>query len=237
MRIAKFLFSTALVIAFAVLTQKSQALVVPFTEDFATNNSNWLNGASSSAAWFASGGVTDSGYIGYAGNVTTSGFGPIVFRGNGANDASGDAFVGNWLDSGISHFSAFLRHDAPVDLNFYLRFDKGGGAAASSNPISAAPNTWTELTIPIIDSLGTQGEVFQSYGAAGPTGFTSIFSSIANVQVALSSTQNPSVIGNTYNIGLDRVSVVPEPGAIGLAGGAGLLLLGLRVLRRRKKKL
>lgn len=228
-------FAGLTAIAFATGMQGAFALAsLPFMEDFVSNNSNWLNGANTSASWFATGGVGGGGHIGYAGNVTTSGFGPIVFRGNGANDASGDAFVGNWIDAGISHFSASVWHDAPTALNFYLRFDKGGGSAASSNPISAAPNTWTELTIPVIDSLGTNGEVFQSYGAAGPTGFNSIFTGIANVQVALSSIQNPSVVGNIYNLGLDRVAVIPEPGTLGLAGCAGAVLVGLSVWRRRK---
>ena len=217
-------------IAFAA---NSHALNNPYTETFATNNANWLTGTSTSAPWFSSGGVGNSGYIGTTGTISTNGFGPIVFRGNATSDASGDAFVGNWLAGGVTLFTAFVRHDAPVSLNFYIRFDAGSGAGASSNPIEVSTGVWTELNIPIVNSLGTNG-VFQSYGAAG-TNFGLIFSNIQNVQIALASTQDPTTIDQTYNIGLDNVSVVPEPNTVGLLG-LGAAFLVYRVIRRRQFK-
>ncbi len=207
---------------------------LPFIEDFASGNANWIVGTTTPAPWFSSGGVGDAGYITTTGTISTSGFGPIIFRGNAANDSSDGAFVGNWLTGGVSLFTAFVRHDAPVSVNFYVRFDAGAGAAASGSPIEIPTGVWTELSMPIVDSLGSGG-VFQSYGAALAGGFNSIFSNIQNVQIALSSIQDPSIVGNSYNISLDQVSIVPEPGTIGLAAGAGLLLIGLRFFRNRKR--
>jgi len=208
------------------LAQTGQAVsVLPFTEGFEVNTSNWLSGISQAPNWSASGGVGGSGAIFTSGTIDTSGFGPIIFRGNNAATASGGAFVGNWLTAGVAEFRAYVWHDAPVALNFYARFDKGAGSAASSNNFLVSPTTWTLLNIPIFDSLGTSGQIFQSYGAAGPGGFNSILSDIKNIQIALGAAQDASTHGQTYTVGLDSVSIVPEPGT-GSLGLLGLILLG-----------
>lgn len=208
------------------LAQTGQAVsVLPFTEGFEVNTSNWLSGVSQAPNWSATGGVVGSGAIFTSGTIDTSGFGPIIFRGNNAATASGGAFVGNWLTAGVSAFSAYVWHDGPVALNFYARFDKGAGSAASSNNFLVAPSTWTQINIPILDSLGTSGQIFQSYGAAGSGGFSSIFSDIKNIQIALGAAQDASTHGQTYTVGLDSVSIVPEPGT-GSLGLLGLIVLG-----------
>jgi len=198
--------------------------VMPFTENFESSASNWLSGASQLVNFSPTGGVGPGGFISTTGTVDTSGFGPIVFRGNSTNAASGGAFVGNWLTAGVTDFSAYVWHDAPVALNFYIRFDKGAGSAASTKNFLVAPSTWTGLTIPIAHSIGTSGETFQSYGAAtgaGQAGFNAIFTDIKNVQIALGSAQDPSTHGQTYNLGLDGVAIVPEP-AVGTLVGIGM---------------
>lgn len=210
----------------ALLTgiSSAQALIVPFTEDFTSGASNWLNGSSAAPTWSATGGVDDGGYISAPGAISAGGFGTIVFRGNAAADASGDAFVGNWLTGGVSTFSAFVRHDAPVALNFYARLDAGSGRAASSVDFSVPVGGWFQLNIPIAEAS------FQSYGAAGTgtAAFNSVFSGILNVQMALSSTQDPSTAGQTYNVSLDRASAVPEPGTISLLSLAAVVWFALR---------
>ena len=209
----------------------SQALIVPFTEDFATGNANWLNGSSAPASWSPTGGVDGGGYISASATVDTNGFGPIVFRGNNSADASGDAFVGDWIAGDVTSFTAYVRHDAPTNLYFYVRLDRGSGNAASSSPLEVAPNTWSPLVIPITNSLGTNG-VFQSYGAAG-TNFNAIFTNIQNVQIALSAGQNPVTAGQTYSISLTKVATVPEPPALSLLAGAAALLIACRIGWRR----
>jgi len=223
-------FAGPTAIAFATGMQGVFALApLPFMEDFVSNNSNWSTSNSSiSANWFGNGGVDDGGFISANGTVTLAGFGFITFRGNDGNNASGDAFVGNWLTAGVSTFSAYVRHNAPMNLNIYARLDAGGGRAGSSVDFSVDPNTWTQLVVPILDSPSS----FQSYGSGN---FTSVFSGIQNIQIAMSFTQNGTLNGQVVTLGLDKVSIVPEPGTIGLAGGAGVLLLGLKAWRRRKK--
>lgn len=211
--------------AFGLVQTACAVSVLPFTENFEVSSSSWLNGINQVPVFSPGGGVGGSGSIFTSGTIDPSGFGPIVFRGNSTNAASGGAFVGNWLTAGITEFSAYVWHDAPVALNFYARFDKGFGSAASSNNFLVAPSTWTQINIPILDSLGTSGQIFQSYGAAGPAGFNSIFSDIKNIQIALGAAQDASTHGQTYTVGLDSVSIVPEPGT-GSLGLLGLIVLG-----------
>jgi hypothetical protein len=215
----------------------AQAVTVPFTEPFSMDRAGWVYGTSAPALWQATGGVANDPFISGTATPTSSGFGAIVFRGNDANDASGDAFVGNWIMAGASVFSAYVRHDAPEPLNFYFRFDRGGGAAGSSNVLPPVqPNTWTKLTLPI--AVGS----FQSFGAAGnlfpgdlDAQFIHVFSSIANVQIATSIDQSPAVFGNPFTFGLDSVAVVPEPSAVMLVFSGAGCTVGWCVRRRRAR--
>jgi hypothetical protein len=220
----------------AALIRDGQSVsVLPFSEGFDSGASNWLNGGSQTPNYASSGGLSNSAYISTSATIDTTGFGPIIFRGNNSTSASDKALVGDWLSAGVSEFSAYVWHDAPVALNFYARFDRGQGNAASSNNHLVAPSTWTLLKIPIVNSLGTAGQVFQSYGAAGPSGFSTIFNSINNVQIALGASQDPSTHGQTYTVGLDSVSIVPEPGTgMLLMFGLGLVASFRRFSRRSK---
>lgn len=201
---------------------QTQALLVPFAEDFAAGNANWATGNSSVAAgWSSTGGVGDGSYITSSGTVATSGFGAIVFRGNAATNASGGAFVGNWIGGGVTTFSAYVWHNAPVALNFYARLDAGAGRAGSSIDFSVPSSSWFQLEVPLVDAPTS----FQSYGAGT---FTSVFTNIQNVQIALSTNQTPGIVGQVVNVGLDRVSVVPEPSTWALLlFSAGCLVFSL----------
>jgi len=205
----------------ALAPAAARAVTVPFTETFSANNSNWLisllPSGTTAAPWESSGGVDGSGSISSSRTLAvsqfnTGGFGFILFRGNAANDASGDAFVGNWLTGGVTELSTYVRHDAPENLNFYLRLDSGSGRAGSSVPFSVPSNTWTRIAVPIVDSASS----FQSYGAGT---FSTVFANIQNVQVALSDTQPVGVLDGTttYTFGLDSVAVVPEPSGVAMA--------------------
>lgn len=206
----------------------SAVSTLPFTENFEANTSSWVYGSSTTPIWSATGGVGNSGFISAPTVVSGTGFGTIVFRANDANNASGDAFAGNWLTAGVSVFSFFVRHDADVALNFYARFDAGAGRAASSTDFLVNPNVWTFLSIPIANQTAS----FQSYGAAGTgqTAFNSIFGGIQNVQVALS--VDPVNAGQSVNLGLDGVSIIPEPSvSCLLLVAAGLAQWGRRNAR------
>lgn len=216
------------------------ALVNPFTEDYVSNNAGWLDSTNVSASWFPAGGVSGGGYISATGVInTTNGFGSVVFRGNDAANASGDAFVGNWLTGGVTLFTAYVRHNATTNLNFFARLDAGFGNAASSTRVSIAPNTWSQIVVPITNSVGTNGtEVFQSYGAftTNPAGFNVIFTNIRNVQLALDQIQDPSILsGSSYTIDLDQPAIVPEPSTWALLGCGAALFSVISLCRRFRR--
>ena len=204
--------------------------VLPFTESFEVNPSGWVYGTSTSPTWVASGGAAGPAYISGSASVIGTGFGTIVFRANDANNASGDAFVGNWLSAGVTAFSAYVRHNADVALNFYARFDAGAGRAGSSVNFLANPNSWTLLELPIANEITS----FQSYGAAGTgqAAFNTIFSGIQNVQIALAA--DTANAGKIVTVDLDGVSMVPEPTASVLLALAGTTLLASRRLRLKR---
>lgn len=204
--------------------------VLPFTESFEVNSSGWVYGTSTAPIWATSGGAVGSAYISGSASVIGTGFGTIVFRANDANNASGDAFVGNWLSAGVTAFSAYVRHNADVALNFYARFDAGAGRAGSSVNFLVNPNSWTLLQLPIVNEITS----FQSYGAAGTgqAAFNTIFGGIQNVQIALAA--DTANAGKTVTVDLDGVSMVPEPTASALLIAAGAALLASRRLRLRR---
>jgi hypothetical protein len=207
---------------------------LPFTEDFATNASGWLSFSNTAPNWFTNGGVGDSGYISYSLTFTSPVSGPfggppqqIMFRGNAGNDASGDAFVGNWLSGGVTFLSLAVRHNYTETLYFYARLDAGSGRAASSafdvSFAIPATNTWTAVTIPIVDS----NPPFVSYGAGT---FTSVFTNIQNLQFGVYVPTN--TIFTDFRMDIDGVSAVPEPSTWALLACAATALASWRLRRR-----
>ena len=213
--------------ALGVVTAASRAGVTnPFTEDFAAGPSNWLDASSQDTlSWFATGGPDGGSYVStsYLVPDPIPPFGAIVFRGNGANDASNGAFTGDWITAGVSEFSFSIRHDAPTPLSVFARWSVAGNfpgfAGVWFDPI--LPNTWTQITIPIYEGspyLFDEGFPFDA-----------VFSAIENVQIGI----NPSMdlIGQNITIDLDKVAIAPSPGAVALLGLAAVGGVGRR--RRR----
>jgi hypothetical protein len=215
-------------VSFGLIENGRAASTLPFTESFEVNSSGWVYGASTSPTWVANGGAVGSAYISGSASVSGTGFGTIVFRASDANNASGDAFVGNWLTAGVTAFSAYVRHNADVALNFYARFDAGSGRAGSSVNFLVNPNSWTLLELPISNDITS----FQSYGGAGTgvAAFNTIFGGIQNVQLALAVDQANA--GKTVTVDLDGVSMIPEPGVGALTSIASFVFL----LGRRSRK-
>ncbi|CAL1125409.1 unnamed protein product [Cladocopium goreaui] len=202
------------------LFSSSASAVSNFTETFATDDSDWLDGASGTPDYFPE-------YISYAPapfNSGAGGFGDplqILFRGNAGNNASGGAFVGDWLADQVTSLSVDVRHNYTTDLNLYARFNRGFGQAASLANITdfaIAPNTWTTIEIPITDS----NPPFVSYGAGN---FNSVFTGIQDIQVGLYLPANTDF--DTLRFDLDNVqlTVVPEPSTL-VMFGLGLSALG-----------
>ena len=211
----KFGIGWALAIALTAAAPAG-AVTVPFTEDFALNASGWVNNASGPLTWNAAGGPDGGSYVSTT-LASISGNGTIQFRANDSFNASGDAFVGNWISSGVSVLTAEVIHDAPVPVTFFFRFAGAGAMVGFAPPV--APNTWTTISVTIDPSTLTP---------AGGT-FATVMSNVVNLQVGVIAPAGLESIPFTY--GLDKVAIVPEPATGALCA---LGLLGLAVQRRRR---
>jgi len=199
------------------------AQTVPFTETFETGANGWLDAAFQPVETTPSGGPDGSAFI--TGTFNFVDFDPVppvggfavMLRGNDANDASGDAFVGDWLDAGVTEFSAFVRHDAPEPLQYFARFatpnNFPGGLILTAEPVQ--PNVWTELTFDI-----DPGNPL--FIPEGPTDFDSLFGNIGNVQLGIDG-EPLAGLDRQIAFDADNVSITPAPAsAVSLLAGLGL---------------
>jgi len=218
-------------------TGPAAALTLPFTETFddaVAAENGWTDNARDPADHFTSGGVDDSGFIrtdfnfsGFSGG--SFGNSLVVTRGEDNDDASGDAFVGDWIANGVSTFTAWVRHDAGQALDFFVRFSSSfnfpGAIAGGTTDFEVPSGVWTPLLVDIDPNGGPwisfEGSTFQD-----------VFSSVGNVQFGIDVPDSFLETDVTVAFDTDDVSIVPEPGMAMLLGVGLLGLYGLGRPRR-----
>jgi hypothetical protein len=214
----------------------AQAATVPFTESFDSGVAGWENALNLPLAYSATGGSDGGGYS--SGTYNFNGFvpgfggsGPIVLRASAADNASGGAFLGNWLTDGVGSVSMMVRHDAPEAIQFYLRIataaNSPAGAFSSTQLVEA--NVWTQVTFPIAP--------LASYCTdAGPPGAcATALAAVGNLQVGTSAPVGLRDDDVAYTFDIDQVALnpIPEPGTALLFG---LGLAGLAAAGRRETR-
>jgi hypothetical protein len=209
-------FGAAAVLGFVA---SAMGTTVPFTEEFATDASNWRDaGGGALLSFNASGGPDGSSFASGTFNFVGSAEGdtPVLLRGQDGFNSSGDAFVGDWLTDGVETFSAYVKHDAPAALNFFTRFASSanfpGAVAIDFGPV--LPNTWTEISF-AISPASAQFVTFEG------SDFNTVFSNIGNVQIGVSVPATLAGTDASYTFSLDKPTVVPEPATLGLLTLAG----------------
>ncbi len=213
--------------AVVLVTCVAQGAVVPFTEGFGADAAGWrISAGGTPAAWSASGGPDGSAHVSnpsFSFGASAPGDTPILFRGQDNFASSGGAFAGDYVTESVMSFSFFVRHDAPEMLNFFVRFAKPANfpAAVALDFAPVLPNVWTQITIPIAPA-NPQFITFEG------SDFASIFAGIGKVQIGVSVPGALAGQSVTARFDLDRVSIIPAPGAVALAGA------GLLALRRRR---
>ncbi|MEC8554112.1 MAG: PEP-CTERM sorting domain-containing protein [Planctomycetota bacterium] len=205
-------------------TNSARADVV-FTEEFANNTSGWVDNGFQALTFNANGGPDGSSYVSTEFDLGTGGsMGTSLFRAHDSFNASGDAFVRNFLADGIEEFSFSFRHSSPTPVSVFVRFATSNNFPASVTSFAALPqlaavpgnNVWNQISIPIEPS---------SFVHEAGT-FQSNFSSIGNIQIGTGTDSG------VVTFGLDKVSLsVPEPNSMLLAGLALIPVM----LRRRSK--
>ena len=216
--------------AIALGAETASAVIVPFQEDFTSNVSGWEDNVQSPLTFEATGGPDGGSYasteFSYLDFVNPFGGGPVIFRANDSDAASGDAFVGNWITSttDVARVAAWVYHEAPEDLTFFVRvatsFNFPG--AVWDNPTVVEPFVWTELVWEMDPHSPFCSEEVVTCAEA--------LASVGNFQIGTN--PPPELVDDeeAYYHAVDKVRLIPEPGElVSLGSGlAGLALLGRR---------
>lgn len=209
------------------------AAVDPYTETFASDNANWGGGGDWTTFqpldWSGSGGPDGGGFVSDTLNFSEfspGGFPLTVFRGQDNYNSSNGAFEGDWLAGGITTFSFWVRHNAPIDLQYFVRFTPADANSPSMNfefsDSLVAPNTWTQLTLDI--SEDNPGWIV----GGGPGTYNSVFTNLGKIQLG-ADMGGLAGMEPDFTFDLANVAIIPAPGAISL-----LALAGLFGTRRRR---
>ena len=213
----------------------SRATSVPFTEEFATDNSDWLNAretgdvpAGFEATGRPDGGSFASGTFNFQG-LTSESRSPVIFRareidfGGGVTlKASGGTFFGDWIQDGVKKLTLQVRHDAPTPLTFFTRFAGPNNfpGAVGVNFAPVFPNTWTDIEF----AINRGNAQFLGFPESS---FDAVFPDVGRLQVGVSLPQALLGVDRTVTFGIDKVSTVatPEPAsaamlAVALAGAS-----------------
>lgn len=209
-------------------TASAGSIVEPFIETFDNDAAGWTNfNGASTLDWFPSGGPSDSAYASGTYNLENASgmFPPVVLRAEDGPDASGDAFVGDWIAAGIVGFTLDIRHDLDQPLTIFGRFatpQNNPGASAFSS-ITVEPNTWTTV---VFDVTEDSNDII-SFGSGD---YQSVFSNIGNVQLGFEVPQGLAGQDIPVRLDIDNAGVIiPTPGTVGLLG-----LAGMGLVRRRR---
>lgn len=208
---------------FAACASYASAIIVPFNEPFSGPAANWSSAASfSPLTYVAAGGPDGSAYATRPTSFAANGVGefPILFRAQSNFNSSNNAFVGDWIASGVATFTYSVRHHAATPVDFFARFGPSAGpGAVALAPVSLPPNQWMTFTIPIDPSTPF---IYEGTSFAA-------FANIARVQVGV--IIDPSLAGQAgpFAFDIDNVGITPAPGT------AGLLVIAAGLLRRRAR--
>jgi hypothetical protein len=209
----------------------ASALTVPYTEDFPSNVSGWEDAINNPLGFVASGGPDGgsyaSGTFNYFGFVNPFGGGPVTFRGQDEDNASGLAFVGDWIAGGVQSVSIWVRQNTTETLGYFLRVAGTAnfpGAVIGSTTL-VAPNSWTQVTFDIDPNnpLCTGEGVTCAQALAN----------VAHLQFGTTAPAALTALNQPFTLDIDEVSIsaVPEPSvALLLASG----LAGLAWQSRRR---
>ena len=200
-----------------VLSSVAHAASPPFTEHFAGDTADWMDAGSFALNYVGAGGPDGSSYVstdfafssgGGAGDSDA-----VLFRAQDEFGSSGGAFIGNWISDGVREVKAFVRHNAPLPLNYFMRasgpFNFPGSSAVVFAPIF--PNVWTELTF---DVRSTSPQLVTFEGTDYPT----VFGNIGHVQLGVTIPGGFENNPTPFTFDLDQVSILtPEPSTVALA--------------------
>jgi len=211
-----------------VLTASAGATIVPFTEDFNADSADWFGPmAFFPLDWFDSGGPDGGAYASGVFNFRSAAVDdtPAILRAQDELGSSGGAFVGDWIADGVNDFSFEFRHDAPGPVTVFARFAGPAGfpGAVGVEFVPVLPGQWTQIDF----SIAPDSPALVTFEG---TSFEEVFSSIGDIQIGVFVDDTLAGLDQDVRFDIDKVTIVPAPGAI--AWLAPLAGVGLRRRRR-----
>lgn len=215
---ARSAFATG--ISLIVSAGVTQAATIPFTEEFSAASNGWVNFSSGAVVHSATGGPdgVDDGFISATRNFVSSvnNDATTFARGHDSLNASGDAFVGNWIAESVTRFSYWIRHDAGVPLTFGTRLASSLNSPGANAIASEVPSgVWTRIEF----DIAAASPQFTSFEGSN---FNTVLSSIGNLQLTVRPGEFKGV-NQVVTFDVDKVSIVPEPSSAVLLAAAVLV--------------
>ncbi len=234
---------TLLICAIASGATLALAATVPFTENFVGSSAAWRGSdGATELDWLAAGGPDGSSYASGTFNFANSfpDDTPAILRGQAEWFSSGNAFVGDYISENVTQFNAMVRHDAPMPLNFFVRFSSPFNfpGAVGVIFIPALPGEWTPISI----ALEEGNPQFITFETAD---FGTVFGNIGNVQVGVSVPAPLAGSDQDYTFDIDQITIsgpaveppttVPAMSPLGMAVLIGALGIGVARIRRKSR--
>lgn len=205
-----------------------------FSEDFSDGTANWRFNTANSPALTAvpSGGPDGGAYVSHTTTVANAAS-QLIFRAQTPFNSSGLAYTGNWQALGVYEVSVWFRHNVGQPLVINGRFANEANfpgasyySAVDPEPANVPSGIWTKLVFDVTPS-SPQNVTYEG------SNYNTVFSAIGNMQFGINIPDDLRGQG-PFIFDLDNVEIlrVPEPAAAGLAS---LALVGLAVVRRRKR--
>jgi hypothetical protein len=219
--------SIAVLAAAFTVASTAQATPNGAFEDFDSSSASWFDSANVAAVgWSSSGGPDGGAYATTSFNFVSSMAGdtPVLFRAQDERGSSGGIFEGDYITAGVTELRFWIRHNGPAPLTVFTRFSGPNNFPGASilNFTPVASGVWTEFSFSIAadnPNLILEGS---SFGA--------VFSGVGHLQIGISVPESYSNLDQTVQFDLDKVQLVPTPGA-----AAMLLLAGASGTIRRRR--
>ena len=183
--------------------------VTDYTETFTADAANWrITDSVTPMTWIADDGPAGVGdafirntnvtFIGLADGASR-----LAVRGHSSFNASGGAFIGNWLTSGVFAFSFDVRHHLGVPAKMGARIAAPANSPGASIEATALlpSGQWATLVVPIDPA----NPGFVSFGAGS---FASVFSSVGNLQINLYAPPGFGGAAGPFHLDIDNVTII-----------------------------
>ena len=145
-------------------------------------------------------------------------------------NSSGGAFIRDYSADGIGMVSAYVRHNVPDPLTFFVRVATGPGSPGHvySAGIDVPPNVWTKISA---DVSPDSPQLLSSEGS----NWNSVFPAARHLQIGVVTPLGYGGIDTAYTFDVDKVTLsTPEPTAAALAA-VGFVAMAFSTRRQNRR--